>query len=69
MHDGRTKKKWYAGFGVPNYWILDGFIRSLQCMVLEFGDYRVDVEGAEADELRPALFPGLVVPLGSLWAK
>jgi len=33
-HDRRTKKKWYAEFGVPNYWILDAFAKSLECFRL-----------------------------------
>jgi len=29
LHDRRTKRRWYAEFGVPNYWIMDAFERSL----------------------------------------
>jgi len=66
-HDERTKRRWYAEFGVPNYWILDGFSRSLKCLVREASEYRVDVEGRGSDEVRPALFPGLTIPLAQLW--
>jgi Uma2 family endonuclease len=66
-HDERTKRRWYAEFGIPNYWILDGFTRSLKCLVLRAGEYQVDCEGRDKDELRPALFPELTIPLGQLW--
>jgi len=34
-HDRQTKKRWYAEFGVPSYWVLDAFARSLECYRLE----------------------------------
>ena len=67
-HDRRTKRKWYAEFGVPNYWLFDPFARSLECLVLDGGSYRVDQSGREDDEVRPSMFPGLVVPLATLWS-
>jgi len=67
LHDERTKRRWYAEFGVANYWLLDAFGRSLQCLVLENGDYREDAAGRENPEARPSLFPGLVIPLKQLW--
>jgi Uma2 family endonuclease len=67
--DERTKRRWYAEFGVPNYWILNGFSRSLKCLVLDGKDYRVDAEGRGADEIRPSLFPGLTIPLAQLWLE
>jgi Uma2 family endonuclease len=68
LHDRRTKRRWYAEFGVPNYWILDPFARSLQCLLLRNATYEVDVEGVEQEDLRPALFPELSIQLGTLWA-
>src|SRR6266542_2842811 len=29
LHDARTKRRWYAAFGVKNYWIVDGYRKSL----------------------------------------
>jgi Uma2 family endonuclease len=66
-HDERTKRRWYAEFGIPNYWILDGFARSLKCLILKSGEYQVDCEGRAKDELRASLFPELIIPLGQLW--
>ena len=69
LHDRRLKSRWYAEFGVPNYWILDPIARSLQCFVLDGGNYRLDVEGRDQAEMRPALFPELIIPLGALWGE
>lgn len=66
-HDRETKRRWYAEAGVPNYWLLDAYQRTLECLVLEPGNYRIDQSGRAADELRPSAFPGLVIPLAELW--
>ncbi|HZK81386.1 MAG TPA: Uma2 family endonuclease [Humisphaera sp.] len=66
-HDKRTKRKWYSEFGIANYWIVDRFRRSLQCMVLRKGLYHDDVAGHGDEELRPSLFPGLVLSLKEIW--
>jgi len=66
-HDRRIKRKWYAEFGVPHYWLFDPFARSLECLVLESGAYRADQHARGDDELRPSLFPGLIVPLAQVW--
>lgn len=68
-HDERTKRRWYAEFGVPNYWLINCFSRSLKCLVLDGRDYRVDVEGMGPGELQPALFPGLKISLAQLWLE
>lgn len=66
-HDEETKLHWYEQFGVPNYWLLNGYAKTLRCLVLDGGKYRIDQEGGGDAELRPALFPGLVIPLKELW--
>jgi Uma2 family endonuclease len=68
-HDAQTKSKWYAEFGVPNYWILDGFARSLKCMTLHGKEYRIDAEGQDQDQVRPSLFPDLIIALSTLWSR
>lgn len=68
-HDEGTKRRWYAEFGVPNYWILNPLARSLKCLILEKAQYRIDAEGQDRDELHPALFPGLTIPLSQLWLE
>ena len=67
QHDRRTKKTWYAEFGIPNYWIVDAFARTLECLRLEQGQYVVDVQGADDGVLKPSAFPGLVVALRDVW--
>jgi len=67
LHDRRTKLRWYAEFGVANYWVLDAFQRKLEWYVLESGGtYRVDQAGGQNEELRPSAFPGLVIRLSEL---
>jgi Uma2 family endonuclease len=66
-HDHRTKRRWYAEFGVVNYWLLDPFKRTLKCLALRDGIYHDDVAGKGDEKVRPSLFPGLVLRLGELW--
>jgi Uma2 family endonuclease len=66
-HDNRTKRRWYAEFGVAHYWILDPFKRTLKCLILREGVYHDDAVGQRDDEVRPALFSGLVLRLAELW--
>lgn len=67
-HDRETKRRWYAEAGVPNYWLLDANARSLECLVLDGPDYRLDASGKADAQIRPSLFHGLVIPLSKLWA-
>jgi Uma2 family endonuclease len=66
-HDLRTKRRWYAEFGVPNYWLLDPFTQTLQCLVLRDGTFHDDTAGGGNEEVRPSLFPGLVLRLDEIW--
>jgi Uma2 family endonuclease len=68
-HDRDTKRRWYAEAGVPNYWMLDAHARTLECLIIDSGVYRADAFGHGDAEVRPTLFPGLIVRLGSLWAS
>lgn len=67
QHDERLKRRWYAEFGVPNYWLLNAFERSLRCLVLREGSYRADASGRNGEKVRPGLFPGLTIPLSEVW--
>jgi Uma2 family endonuclease len=69
FHDRQTKRNWYAAFGVPNYWLLDAFEESLQCLTLQAAAYREDAAGRNRDEVRPSMFPGLVIPLTDVWEE
>lgn len=66
QHDRRTKRRWYAEFGVGHYWLLDPFKRTLECLTLADGVYVADASGHANDEARPSLFPGLVLRLGEI---
>jgi Uma2 family endonuclease len=66
-HDLETKRKWYAEAGVPNYWILNAYERTLECLVLEGGGYRVDQSGSDQAEVSPKFFNGLTIALSRLW--
>jgi Uma2 family endonuclease len=66
-HDRVTKRKWYARFKVPHYWIVDGFARKLECLRLSGDGYDVDAVGAQSDTVEPPSFPGLKIPLREVW--
>ena len=51
---------------MPHYWLLNAFDRSLECLRLVEGTYETDVAGRDDDEIRPALFSGLVIRLAEL---
>jgi Uma2 family endonuclease len=66
-HDRSLKRRWYAEFGVKNYWILDAFRKTLECLILEGGSYKLDVMGRKSEKIRPRAFRGLVISLGKIW--
>ena len=66
-HDQETKRQWYTEAGVPNYWLLDAYRQSLDCLVLDGGAYRIDQAGRGKDVVRPSLFPGLAILLAEVW--
>lgn len=68
-HDLKIKRSWYAEFGVANYWILNVFEESLDCLILQGDDYVTDCAGYQADVLKPSLFPGLQLRLADVWPE
>ena len=68
-HDERLKRQWYAEFGVQNYWLLNAFERTLNCLRLENGRYISDASGKSDETVRPAMFHGLELNLKSLWLQ
>jgi Uma2 family endonuclease len=67
LHDEQTKRRWYAEFGVLNYWIVNAYELSFRCLVLRDGSYYDDAIGRGDDEIRPSMFPGLVLSLKEIW--
>jgi Uma2 family endonuclease len=68
-HDEKTKRRWYAEFGVPNYWLLDPFKKTLKCLVLREGIYIDDAKGQGKEDVKPSMFPGLVLNLGDIFEE
>jgi len=66
-HDHLVKRKWYAEFRVPNYWLMNAYQRTLECLVLDGDNYRTDQSAGDQASVRPSMFPGLVVHLGAVW--
>jgi Uma2 family endonuclease len=67
LHDTDTKRRWFAEAGVPNYWLLNAYTKTLDCLILAGGAYRTDASGKKSATLRPAAFPDLVISLAQLW--
>jgi Uma2 family endonuclease len=67
-YDRVKKLNWYAGHGVPEYWIVDPGERTFERLVLREGAYVIaaSLDGDE-DVLRPESFEGLEIPLATLW--
>lgn len=67
LHDRRTKFRWYAEFGVPNYWIVDAYAKSFDCFRLEEGQYALDASGKGTHTIKPSAFEGLELSLPDIW--
>ena len=65
--DRGVKMKRYAAAGIPYYWIVVPRTRSIEEYRLTPSGYeRIGTHGP-GDTFRPALFPGLEIPVNSLW--
>jgi Uma2 family endonuclease len=67
VHDTRTKKAWYADFGVPHYWIVDAYQKTLECFSLSDGKYASTNKGRGNQVLRRLPFPGVAIALREIW--
>ncbi len=68
-HDRVTKRRWYAEFGVPNYWIIDAYRKTLDCFHLVDAAYKEDAAGRERGVLQPQAFSGISITLERLWRE
>jgi Uma2 family endonuclease len=66
--DRVEKAKLYARHGVTHYWLADPEARGLELYELSERQYRRAASLADNDSFSPSLFPGLTIPLSSLWA-
>jgi Uma2 family endonuclease len=62
-HDRETKFRWYAEFGVPNYWLLDPLRGTLECYILNRRKYLLDSKAGRRGTAKPSMFPGLVIKM------
>lgn len=68
-HNDRVRKtKIYAEFGVAHYWIIEPEHKTLEALTLENGRYTLHGSFSEEDTFAPALFPGLQIPLATVFA-
>ena len=65
--DRVVKRKLYAEAGIPNYWILDAYEKSLECLALQGGQYALDQIGRGKGRVTPSCFPELVIELAKVW--
>jgi len=65
--DRGIKRALYERQGVPHYWLAHPTRRSLEVRELHGGQYELVTTLTGHAEFRPALFPGLVIPLGEVW--
>ncbi len=64
--DRTEKRSTFAKHGVPYYWLIDGAERVVEELRLEGAEY-VQIARVEKDGVfRPAIFPGLEIPLGRI---
>lgn len=66
--DRTLKLNKYASSGVPHYWILDPFARTLEMYRLVEERYRLDYSLGEQDRHVSLEFPGVVVDMAALFA-
>jgi Uma2 family endonuclease len=65
--DRRVKRREYAKFGIAEYWLVDFPNRRIEVLRLQDGRY-VEAETVTGDAVwRPAMFPGLEIPVARLW--
>ena len=67
LYDRTVKAKRYAARAVPHYWILDPDERRFECFRLEDDRYVLRASGTESEHLKVPDFPGLEIPLATLW--
>jgi Uma2 family endonuclease len=68
-HDRKSKRKWYAEFGVSRYWIVDAYTRSLECLLLQEGQYVDDGMGRDNEVVNVASLAGLAISLAEIWGE
>jgi Uma2 family endonuclease len=65
--DREVKPKQYALYGVPELWLFDAKGRTVEVFRLKNGEYELVARLGWGDTLTSPLFPGLRLPVASLW--
>ncbi|HWE98136.1 MAG TPA: hypothetical protein VG269_29595, partial [Tepidisphaeraceae bacterium] len=58
---------WYAAFGIPHYWLITAYERSLVCLILDGGHYIEESAGHDDSIVRTSALAGMTLPLAGLW--
>ncbi len=67
--DREIKPKQYALYGVPEFWRIDPWTKLVEVFRLQAGSYELAANLTFGDELTSLLFPGLSLPVSSLWER
>jgi Uma2 family endonuclease len=67
--DRVLKRPFYEEASIPNYWILDVYERSLECLILKRGKYVLDQIGRGKSIVTPKCFPELRIDLAKVWGE
>lgn len=67
--DRLQKMRIYQKAEVKHYWLVDPKEKTLECFALHDGVYALVASGMEEDIVEHPNFPGLSIPLKSLWSK
>lgn len=65
--DREIKPKQYARYGVPEFWRIDPAGKTVEIFRLKEGEYELVERWGFGDTLTSPLFPGLRLPVSSLW--
>lgn len=65
--DRGIKMRRYAAAGVPHYWLVNVRTRALEAYALGADGYERAGSFGPGTIFRPALFPGLEIPIDTLW--
>lgn len=65
--DREIKPKQYALYGVPEFWLVDPLEKTVEILRLNEGEYELASCLGFEENLTSPLFPGLILPVASLW--
>jgi Uma2 family endonuclease len=66
-YDRIVKLGYYAKIRVPEYWIVDPDVQTIERLVLKKGSYAIEQTATGKQHFRPKSFDGLDIPLAKLW--